>query len=100
MLCDAESRTNTKADHCSWSCPSLTDGVGRTCSCRLPGACAVGLTGFLPSKISAFTETLSAKKRSCDVGEASYGFVAPSTCGGVLSLPAYEWQNGCACAGC
>ena len=37
---------------------------------------------------------------SCDVGEASYGFVAPSTCGGVLSLPAYEWQNGCACAGC
>ena len=37
---------------------------------------------------------------SCDVGEAHYGFVAPSTCGGVLSLPAYEWQNGCACAGC
>ena len=37
---------------------------------------------------------------SCDVGEASYGFVAPSTCGGVLSMPAYEWQNGCACAGC
>ena len=33
-------------------------------------------------------------------GEANYGFVAPSTCGGVLSLPAYEWQNGCACAGC
>ena len=38
---------------------------------------------------------------SCDFdGEANYGFVAPSTCGGVLSLPAYEWQNGCACAGC
>ena len=37
----------------------------------------------------------------CDFdGEANYGFVAPSTCGGVLSLPAYEWQNGCACAGC
>ena len=26
-------RTSTKADHCAWSCPSLTDGVGRTCSC-------------------------------------------------------------------
>ena len=49
----------------------------------------------MPNKVQAFTE------HSCDFdGEANYGFVAPSTCGGVLSLPAYEWQNGCACAGC
>ena len=42
-----------------------------------------------------------ARGSSCDFdGEANYGFVAPSTCDGVLSLPAYEWQNGCACAGC
>ena len=60
----------------------------------LPGACTVEYR-FLPSKIGA------PRGSSCDFdGEANYGFVAPSTCGGVLSLPAYEWQNGCACAGC
>ena len=44
-------------------------------------------------QISSFT--------SCDSGQANYGFVAPSTCGGVLSLPAYDQKNvsGCACAG-
>ena len=70
------------------------------CSCS---PALARFTDFLPSKIGAFTETLTANSRgsSCDFdGEANYGFVAPSTCGGVLSLPAYEWQNGCACAGC
>ena len=41
-----------------------------------------------------------AAQRGEAFSQANYGFVAPSTCGGVLSLPAYEWQNGCACAGC
>ena len=45
-------------------------------------------------------EAFSQNDNSDFDGEANYGFVAPSTCGGVLSLPAYEWQNGCACAGC
>ena len=36
----------------------------------------------------------------CHRTRSDDGFVTPSTCGGVLSLPAYEWQNGCACAGC
>ena len=135
-------RTSTKADHCAWSCPSLTDSVGRTCSCSLPDVCTVEFTGFCQTK-SRHSQSTAREKRidegwsfykvdiavepgsthhyvfsiptspgapelvsrpplgsSCDVGEASYGFVAPSTCGGVLSLPAYEWQNGCACAGC
>ena len=59
--------TSTKANHCAWSCLSLTEGVERTCSCSLPGACTVEFTGFLPSKISAFTDTLSAKKRNARV---------------------------------
>ena len=55
-------RTNTtKAGHCAWSCPSLTDGVGRMCSCS---PALARFTGFLPSKIGAFTETLTANSRT------------------------------------
>ena len=50
-------RTSTRADHCAWSCPSLTDGAGRTCSCSLRRICAIEFIVFLPSKIGAFTES-------------------------------------------
>ena len=100
------------------------------CCFSLPATCAVRFTAFLPRicpfqslyKVDIAVEPGSThhyvfeiltspgapelvsrppRGSSCDFdGEANYGFVAPSTCGGVLSLPAYEWQNGCACAGC